>query len=87
MPGKSGRPKPSASVRAAQKKDSHAPKRDRFRSKRIAIVGVIGTTTWTVVTTIAKMPELAQAGAAAGLGIVGVWELMKSDYEDRKKDK
>jgi hypothetical protein len=49
-------------------------------------VGVIGTSTWTAVTSLAKMPELAQAGAAVGLGIVGVWELMKSDYEDRKKD-
>lgn len=49
-------------------------------------MGVIGTSTWTAVTSLAKMPELAQAGAAVGLGIVGVWELMKSDYEDRKKD-
>ena len=49
-------------------------------------MGVVGTTAWTVATTLAKLPELAQAGAVAGLGIVGVWELMKSDYEDRKKD-
>jgi hypothetical protein len=85
--GKPVSPKPSPSKRAAEKAAGQAAKPDRFRPKRIALYGAIGTTVWTVVATLAKLPEAAGAGAIGGLGIVGAWELIKSDIEDRKKDK
>lgn len=66
--------------------ESHPPKRDPLRSNRIAILGVTATTVWTVVTGVAKLPELAMHGAAVGFGMITVWELLKSDKEDREKD-
>lgn len=79
--------KPSKIKRQQQlKKGPPPPHKDKLSADNIKIAGGVAGTGWAVAAILVKIPELGQAGAAATMGGMTIWAMIKDKIEKRREE-